>query len=229
MHIDPFAPGDSPQHPANWLPDVVAPRGHEVSQRIEDAAANLYQWRRDHFASAAEAEQAISPEELEDRHVRYSYLFDEYGDNADIGDMADVPEDAFTPQPALLRRSVWHDLEDTEIDDWKRLFELHATDDERDPAWVDKPLPDLAELRSRARAADLGTASPEQEEPQGAQDGPVHESTPDWPEVPKSTALKEDWVRYALEVAQFRGEELSEEDANKLSVAAIKQAYKRDA
>lgn len=203
-HIDPFAPADSPQHPANW--------NRVAEERVEDTLANLYQWRRDHFAMASEAGQDIAPEELEDRHVRYGYLLDEYG----------APEeqdnDPFVAQPVLLRRSVWHDLEDVEIDDWKRLFELHSTDDERDPAWVDRPMPDLSELKARDAVAAASAGQQSQEK-----------AAAELPEVPKSTALKEEWVEFALAMERHNGAELSEEDVERISgmsVANLKAAYK---
>lgn len=204
-HIDPFAPGDSPQHPAHWQAPNPA---------IEDALANVYQWRRDHFSTAAEADQDVAPEVLEDRQIRYHYLLDEYGDRQE------QDNDPFVSQPVLLRRSVWVDLEDAEIDEWKELFEQHSTDDERDPMWVDRSLPDLHELRARAQvtAASQGasTATPEPVEEETASD------TAELPPAPRATALKEEWVEYAL----LRDRELTAEQANAMTIADLKAQYK---
>jgi hypothetical protein len=213
-HIDPFAPADSPLHPANVGRDIIAPRGMEQAVTVDDQAADLYQWRRDHFVPASEAGQDVAPEELEDRHVRYGYLLEEYGAPDEQEDGAD-----FVAQPLLLRRSVWTDLEDTEIDEWKRLFELHATDDERDPAWVDRPLPTLDELQARDRAHQAAA--------QAAEDSSV--SKPEPPAAPKATALKEEWVQYALAVEAHWGNNLTDAERDHvagMTVAALKAAYK---
>lgn len=211
IHIDPFAPGDSPQHPANW-------RAASKSERDlqEDALANAYQWRRDHFSTTTEANQDVAPEELEDRQIRYDYLLSEYAT------AAEMDNDPFVPQPVLLRRSVWLDLEDVEIDEWKELFEQHSTDDERDPMWVDRPLPDLHELRARAQvtaasqAADTTPESTEEPQEQAAPDGA------ELPPAPRATALKEEWVEYAL----LRDPKLTADQANAMTIADLKAQYK---
>lgn len=210
-HIDPFAPGDSPQHPANWC---TAGKDERDSQ--EDALANAYQWRRDHFTMAAEADQDVAPEELEDRQVRYDYLLDEYGDQQEQAN------DPFVPQPILLRRSVWVDLEDAEIDEWKELFEQHSTDDERDPMWVDCPLPDLHELRARAQATAASQAASTTLEPIEEVEEQAAPEDVDLPPAPRATALKEEWVEYAL----LRDQELTAEQANAMTIADLKAQYK---
>jgi hypothetical protein len=206
-HIDPFAPGDSPQHPANWTSEPVA-------LSVEDAIANTYQWRRDHFAMLTEADVDISAEELEDRHERYGEYLSEFGS----GD--EQREDTeFVPMPALLRRAVLADHAEDQRDEWESLFGQHATDDERDPMWVEGTLPYLAELRAREDVVRASAAPPTTEEP----------TADDLPPAPKATALKEEWVEYALTVAKARGEELTFEQADAMTVANLKAAYKPQA
>lgn len=201
-HIDPFAPGDSPQHPANWgkLP-------------VEDATENLFQWRRDNLVAATEADAELSAEELADRHERHADYLDEFGSPEEREDGAE-----FVPLPVLLRRAVYAELDEEQIDEWKALFELHSTDDERDDKWVEEVLPDLDELRARATVADLSARAAA--EPTAPQELPV---------PPKGNALKEDWIEYALAVAKARGEELTAEQADALTVADLKARYKPQA
>lgn len=211
IHIDPFAPGDSPQHPANWR---TADKGERNAH--EDALANVYQWRRDHFSTVAEADQDVAPEELEDRQIRYHYLLDEYGDRHE------QDNDPFVSQPVLLRRSVWSDLEDAEIDEWKKLFEQHSTDDERDPMWVDRSLPDLHELRARAQVTAASQAATATSEPVEEVEEQAAPDNAELPPAPRATALKEEWVEYALR----RDPELTVEQANAMTIADLKAQYK---
>lgn len=199
-HIDPFAPGDSPQHPANWV--------DEGSQRVADALANLYQWRRDHFARATEADVDIDADELERRHVRHAEYLDVFGSPDEKN-----PDAEFISLPVLLLRAEYTELDDEEIDEWKELFEQHATDDERDPVWVEGALPDLAELRARADVAAASAAV----EPSNVEELPA---------APKGNALKEEWVEYALAVSKARGDGLTFEQADAMTVADLKAAYK---
>lgn len=210
-HIDPFAPGDSPQHPSNWV--EVPP-----ALSVEDAIANTYQWRRDHFAMGAEAGVYIAPEELEQRHVRYGEYLSEYGDPYEQRD-----DSEFVPLPALLRREIYVDLDDEEIDEWKALFEQHATEDESDPSWVEGSLPDLAELRARDNVARLSAGAAEKVQGDGT---PVPEM---FLAPPRSNALKEEWVDYALAVDKARGGTLTPEQAATMSIADLKAAYKPQA
>lgn len=203
-HIDPFAPGDSPQHPANWV--------DEGSQRVADALANLYQWRRDHFAMAVEADVDIDADELERRHVRHAEYLELFGSPDEKN-----PGAEFISLPALLRRAEYTELDDEEIDEWKELFEQHATDDERDPVWVEGALPDLAELRARADA---------EEAKQVKQAATEHAAVEELPPAPKGNALKEEWVEYALAVSKARGGDLTFEQADAQTVAELKAAYK---
>lgn len=206
-HIDPFAPGDSPQHPANWTPEPVA-------LSVQDAIADMYQWRRDHLAMATEANADIPADELEGRHERYGDYLEEHG-----LDDEGLPDTPFVPFPELLRRAVFTDegLDDEQVDEWKALFEQHSTDDERDPAWVEGVLPGLDELRARATVAEASARAAEQTAPQ------------EMPTAPKGNALKEDWVEYALAVSKLRGEDLTEVEAEAMSVSALKAAYKPQA
>lgn len=214
-HIDPFAPGDSPQHPANWGKVAVAPRS------LEDTLADICQWQRDHFAMASEADADIEREELQQRHERYDEYFDEYGTEDE--DYKRGGE--FLPFPELLRRAVFADLDDEEIDEWKALFEQHSTDDERDPLWVEDVLPELPELQARARVTDLsGSTIEAAEEPQDGKAAPE-----DLPAVPKGNALKEDWVEYALAVDKARGGTLTFEQADAMTKDELKAAYKPQA
>lgn len=206
-HVDPFAPGDSPMHPANWT-------GEPVALSVEDAIADTYQWRRDHFAMLAEAEVDIPAEELEDRHERYAAYLDAYGSPDEA-----APDSKFVPLPVLLRREVGADLDDESLEEWKTLFEKHATADERDPLWVEDVLPDLDELRGRENVA-RASAAPPTTEGLTADDLPV---------APKATALKEEWVEYALAVSKARGEKLTFEEADAMTVANLKAAYKPQA
>jgi hypothetical protein len=199
-HIDPFAPGDSPQHPANWV--------DEGSQRGADALADLYQWRRDHFARATEADVDIDADELERRHVRHAEYLDVFGSPDEKN-----PDAEFISLPVLLLRAEYTELDDEEIDEWKELFEQHATDDERDPVWVEGALPDLAELRARADVAAASAAV----EPSNVEELPA---------APKGNALKEEWVEYALAVSKARGDGLTFEQADAMTVADLKAAYK---
>jgi hypothetical protein len=212
-HIDPFAPGDSPQHPANWV--------DEPSQRVQDALANLYQWRRDHFARASEADADLSADELEARHERHADYLEAFG----LPDER-TPDADFIPMPELLRRAIFDELDSEEqIAEWKQLFELHSTDDERDPAWVEEILPDLDELRARAQVAELSSAAARIEE----QAPPTTEAPAELPSAPKSNALKEEWVEYALAVSKARGEDLTPEQAETMTTAELKAAYKPQA
>jgi hypothetical protein len=205
-HIDPFAPGDSPQHPSHWpstaqlaeLPPGV------VTDEIPDSLADLYQWRRDHLAMASEAGVDISPEELEARHGRYNEHLADYGSPDEQEEGAE-----FVAFPALLRRAHLAEVEAFE-EEWEELFSLHATDSERDPMWVEGFLPGIDELRARADA--VATSQDVQ-----------------LPPAPKATALKEDWVEYALAVEKARGGELTFEQADAMTVADLKAAYKPQA
>lgn len=198
-HIDPFAPGDSPQHPSNWTADV--------SPRVENANADIYQWRRDHFTMTSEADLDVTPETLQERHERYDPYFDEHATDDEREEEAD-----FVPFPVLLRRAVLKEIEAFE-DEWTELFDEHATDDERDPMWVDGVLPDLAELRARANIAEASRNATADERPP----------------APKSNALKEEWVEYALAVAKQRGEALTFEQADAMTTSDLKAAYKPQA
>lgn len=226
-HIDPFAAGDSPQHPANWV--------DEPSQRVQDSLANLYQWRRDHFATASEADADLSADELEARHVRHGDYLDAFG----LPDER-TPDSDFIPMPELLRRAVFDELDSEEqIAEWKQLFELHSTDDERDPAWVEEALPDLDELRARAKVTELSAtggvpipqASPEQAEAvaTASEEAGQTQVAIELPSTPKSNALKEEWVEYALAVSKARGEGLTPEQAEAMTTADLKAAYKPQA
>lgn len=214
-HIDPFAPGDSPQHPANWA-------GEEVSERVQDNAADLYQWRRDHFAMSGEADADLSAEELERRHERYDQYFDEFATDAEREEAAE-----FVALPALLRRGALAALtQDDDLDEWEELFEQHATDEERDPMWVEGFLPSLDELRARVNVTDLSAAA---QAPVAAPADVSVAGTP-VPElllaVPKGNALKEEWVEYALAVEKARGGELTDMEAESMTVADLKAKYK---
>lgn len=203
MNIDPFAPGDSPQHPANWRPeqDVASAPVPDVADQL----ANIYQWQRDHLTRASESDVDIAPEELQERHERYDDYADEY-----LSEDEDYRQGGeFVSFPAMLRRAVFADLDEEGIAEWKELFEQHATEDERDPMWVEEVLPDLNELRQRA-------TPPTTSEP----------VEPELPPVPKATALKEEWVEYARAVAKARGEKLTAKQADGMTVAALKAAYK---
>lgn len=200
-HIDPFAPGDSPQHPANWV-------GEGVDERVQDNAADLYQWRRDHFAMSSEADADLSGEELERRHERYDQYFDEFATDAEREEAAE-----FVAFPALLRRAAVDEIE-AFADEWRELFEQHATDDERDPMWVEGFLPSLDELRARASVA------------QASESDASGDNEVELPAPPKSNALKEEWVEYALKVAELRGEALTFEQADAMTTADLKAAYK---
>ena len=196
-----------PQHPANWTGDAVL-------QKVEDQKVDLYQWRRDHFARAAEADLDLAPDELEARHNRYDEYLQDYGSPEEREESAE-----FVAFPVLLRRSVFVDLDEDGIEEWKALFEQHSTDDERDPLWVEDVFPGLDELRARANVA----AASEQ-----AQQVETFEQTPEveLPPAPKANAIKEDWVEYALAVERARGGELTFEEADAMTVAALKDAYK---
>lgn len=207
-HIDPFAPGDSPQHPANWGKEPPA-------LSVEDAIANTYQWRRDHFAMASEAGQEIPSETLEQRHERYGMYLDQYGDPYER-----QPDSEFVSMPTLLRREVFADLDDDEVDEWNELFGQHGTEDESDPMWVEGSLPDLAELRARD---DVVRASAEAAEKAQEDGTPVPEMLLS---PPRSNALKEEWVDYALAVDKARGGTLTPEQANAMSIADLKATYK---
>lgn len=195
MNIDPFAPGDSLQHPSHWHD------GPPLS--VEDTIANTYQWRRDHFAMASEAGQGIPEEVLEERHERHADYLEEFGTPDERREGSE-----FVSLPALLLREARSQLQDDDaIDEWDELYERYATDVERDPMWVEGVLPSLDELRSRAAAA-------------------TSQTTPELPGVPKSNALKEEWVEYALAVEKARGGDLTDEQANAMSIADLKAAYK---
>lgn len=204
-HIDPFAPGDSPQHPANW----------GKAPTIEDALADLYQWQRDHLTMASEANADVAPEVLKDRHARHGEYLDRYGDPYER-----QPDSEFVSMPALLRREVFADLDDDEVDEWNELFSQHGTEDENDPAWVEGNLPDLAELRARD---DVVRASAEAAEKAQEDGTPVPEMLLS---PPRSNALKEEWVDYALAVDKARGGTLTPEQANAMSIADLKATYK---
>jgi len=199
-HIDPFAPGNSPQHPANWGKEQ---RADVAVKSVEDMQADLYQWRRDHLTMASEAGQDVDPEVLEERHDRYSeYL-------ADFGSPDEREESAeFVSFPALLRRAVLAEHDDDQHDEWIALFEQFATDDERDPMWVEKILPDLGELHARAAAE------------------AASKQTAELPPAPKGNALKEDWVEYAVEVSKLLGDPITAEEANAMNAADLKAKYK---
>lgn len=208
-HIDPFAPGDSPQHPANWV--------QETADRVQNWLADIYQWRRDHFATASEVDADIPEEELAARHERFDEYFDEYATDDERDEQA-----GFVSFPELLRRAVFADLDGEEIDEWKALFEQHSTEDERDPMWVRGTLPDLPELRARAQVADPPIAA--------QTSAPVLEEVPEEvPAVPKGNALKEEWVEYALAVDKARGGTLTPMLADGMTVADLKAAYKPQA
>lgn len=207
-HIDPFAPGDSPQHPANW----------GKAPTIEDALADLYQWQRDHLTMASEANADVAPEVLKDRHARHGEYLDRYGDPYE-----QQLDSEFVSMPALLRREAYADLDDDEVEEWNELFARHATDEERDPLWVEGSLPDLVELRARADADAAAAALVENDTE--AQDAAAEELPP----APRSTALKEEWVEFALAVDKVRGGTLTPEQANAMSIADLKAAYKPQA
>lgn len=203
--IDPFAPGDSPQHPANWGKE----RRVEVAvQSVQDVQADLYQWRRDHLVMASEADVDVAPEELQERHERYHDYLAEYGSPEE--QQADAEFVSFS---ALLRRAVLAEHDDDEHDEWAQLFEQHATEDERDPMWMEGVLPDLAELRARA---DVAAAS-------------ASAQASGLPPAPKGNALKDEWVEYALAVEKARGGSLTFEQADAMTVADLKAAYKPQA
>lgn len=212
-HIDPFAPGDSPQHPANWA--------QEVTERVQNSLADIYQWRRDHFAMASEVDADIPEEELAGRHERFDEYFDEYATDDERAEQAE-----FVSFPALLRRAVFADLDDEEIDEWKVLFEQHSTEDERDPMWVEGVLPDLPELRARADVARTSAVSVIVAADVTQAGTPVPEELLT---APKGNALKEEWVEYALAVSRARGEALTFEQADAMTVADLKAAYKPQA
>lgn len=201
-HIDPFAPGDSPQHPANWGKGPAA-------LSVQDAIADTYQWRRDHLTMRGEADQDVAPEELEERHERYGSYLEAYGAPGE-----DLPESEFVAFPVLLRREVLAVVGPEGAVEWEALFEQHSTDDERDPLWVEDVLPDLAELRARAAVAAASAAPP---------------TTEEIPAPPKGNALKEEWVEYALAVEKARGGALTFEEADAMTVADLKAAYKPQA
>lgn len=211
-HIDPFAPGDSPQHPANWVDPCML--------SVQNAIADTYQWRRDHFAMASESDRDIAPEELEERHERYASYLEAYGAPEEAS-----PDSDFVPLPVLLRREVFSNMDDEQMDEWKQLFEEHATDDERDPQWVEDVLPDLDELQTRASVS-------EKPETVTAPADQTQTGTP-VPEIlltaPKGNALKEEWVEYALAVEKARGGTLTFEQADAMTKDELKAAYKPQA
>lgn len=219
-HIDPFAPGDSPQHPANWN---KTQRVEVAVRSVEDMQADLYQWRRDHFATASEADADISREELQERHERYDRYFDEFAADDERADDAE-----FVPFPVLLRRAAVSEIEAFE-GEWNELFEQHATGDERDPLWVEGFLPSLDELRARAVVTGLSAGA---QAPTVAPADITTAGTP-VPEIlltaPKGNALKEEWVEYALAVEKARGGELTDQEAERMTIADLKAAYKPQA
>lgn len=205
-NIDPFAPGDSPQHPSN---QPSAARPVDESPYVQDAVADIYQWQRDHFTAATEADADLSPERLQERHERYAEYLDLHGSPDENG-----PSAEFIPFPVLMRRAVLAEHDDDQHDEWKQLFEQHATDDERDPMWIEGLLPDLGELHARASVVAASAAPQAQEE---------------LPAAPRASALKEEWVEYALAVEKARGGELTAEQADAMTVADLKAAYKPQA
>lgn len=202
--IDPFAPGGSLQHPSHWHDGPPA--------NVEDAAADMYQWQRDHFAMASEADEDIPHEVLQERHVRYEEYLREYGSPDEQRDDAE-----FVSFSTLLRRAVLAGHDDDQHGEWSALFEQHATAEERDPLWVEGTLPDLVELHARASAANASAGGT-----QG--DGTPAPEAPLTP--PRSNALKEEWVDYALLVDKARGGTLTPEQASAMSIGDLKAAYK---
>lgn len=219
-HIDPFAPGDSPQHPANWS---KAQGGDVAGRSIDDHLADLYQWQRDHFAMVSEADVDIPREELQERHERYDLYFADHATDAEREEGAE-----FVPFPVLARRAAVFEIEAFE-DEWSELFEQHATGDERDPLWVEGFLPSLDELRARAAVTGLSAGA---QAPMVAPADVTTAGTP-VPEIlltaPKGNALKEEWVEYALAVEKARGGELTDQEAERMTIADLKAAYKPQA
>ena len=67
-HIDPFAPGDSPQHPANWKPDQEEHFTPEAVQHAVDTAERIKALKTRHvLPTEIERRAPITVEELERR------------------------------------------------------------------------------------------------------------------------------------------------------------------
>lgn len=221
-NIDPFAPGDSPQHPSNWRPE---------DQRVADTLANMHEWLRDHYAMLSEADRDIPLEELQERHERHDQYLADFGSPEE--ELADAPH---VPMPELMKRAVFSFLGDeAEVEEWKQLFELHGTADERDPLWVEGFLPQLDELRARAGVTELsatgGVPIPKlpPETVAAITEEFAQASGVELPPVPKANALKEDWVEFAQAVERARGGERTAEEIEAMSVADLKANYKPQA
>jgi hypothetical protein len=69
-HIDPFAPGDSPQHPANWRPDQGEHFTPEAVQQSVELAQRIHDLRVKHvLPGEIERNAPIIMEELERREA----------------------------------------------------------------------------------------------------------------------------------------------------------------
>lgn len=201
-HIDPFAPGDSPQHPSNFRQDVK----HWPAMPASDARKYEGWWNR--YATEPERSEDVqypTPfEEMQRRNEEYEDLFELFATPEEREEGAE-----FVPQPVLLRRTVDADLpEEADRLEWAQLFETHATDAERDQYWVDAGYPELETLRARRDEAT------EQQE--------LIEALAE----PKSSASKDEVATWAVRVAESRGETLSYEDAfNNFTIKELRETY----
>jgi hypothetical protein len=201
-HIDPFAPADSPAHPANWGVDPTARR----------RPADLAEDDREEFDALADLYPLPDGTSLEDFR-EYHDLFALYSTgpesdwNAAGGDGGGYPTLA-----DLHARDSEHSL----------LLEQYGTDAERAAATY----PHLEELRHRAQlahAAGHATEVPDQtpvDAPAEGEDGDLLERDDNGTvQRPHKDARKAVWQAYA----QHLDADLTEADVASLKVAELKE------
>ena len=191
-HIDPFAPGDSPQHPANF--------GTAAARPEPNPYADLFH----QYATEPERERGIDDGErptfevLNERDERYTEWLEDWGVDAD-------DTSGYVGMTTLLRREALAELDEDEQGEWQDLFNSHGTEEEKDAHWYGDVYPSLEELRGRVEGVE-----------------PL-------PDMPKSNALKEDWVEYALAVEKARGWERDEDQVRSMKLADLHATYKPQA
>jgi hypothetical protein len=213
-HIDPFAPGDSPQHPANWSGDVIHwPAMPASDARKYEAWWNLYATVHER----TEPRWATPFEEMMARHDRYTNWMAELGSTEDverfdlwltqIGTTAGLDVAGLPPMTTLLRRGALSTLDAEQSVEWEALFATYATAEESEPYWYGEAYPGLDALRERRDAA----TAEEQLSEELAE--------------PPANAIKADVAEWAVRVAASRDEQLSYADAMTMTIKDLREKY----
>ncbi len=203
-HLDPFAPGDSPQHPANF--GSARPAFPDLAETLEEEYRRLLEeYGTDEERAAVEIDQeGPTLDDLREREAEYARLFDALVSDDDRARFQATGE---TPTLAELReRAEWARLVELYGPEHAELLVKFGTAKERADGAELVPSQELLQ-RSEHRAG-TGTAVLD-----------IGDTTPAGPVRPAKSADRNTWVAYAKELDNG----LTDDDLKAFTVAGIQE------